>query len=90
MKKGIHVYYSGRVQGVGFRFTARELAGDYNLAGWIRNLHDGRVELAAEAEEEELQAFLASIERHFHSYIQDIDVKWQESSGECKGFRIRF
>ncbi len=51
MKKQVHVYYAGRVQGVGFRFTTQDLARELMVSGWVKNLREGRVELLAEAEE---------------------------------------
>ena len=57
-----HVFYEGRVQGVGFRYTVKSLASEYEVSGWVRNLPDGRVELQALAtEEDELAAFLQEI-----------------------------
>ena len=53
MRKRARVYYSGRVQGIGFRYTAREVACGYEVTGFVRNLPDGRVEMAAEGDEEE-------------------------------------
>ncbi|SVA98172.1 uncharacterized protein METZ01_LOCUS151026, partial [marine metagenome] len=50
----VHVYYSGRVQGVGFRYTVKSLVPGYDVLGIIRNLPDGRVELIAEGEQTEL------------------------------------
>ena len=47
------VFYSGKVQGVGFRYTAKRIAGGYEVTGWVKNLPDGRVELQVMAEEEE-------------------------------------
>ena len=55
MRKQIHVYYTGRVQGVGFRFTAQDLANEKGIFGWAKNLRDGRVEIRAEAEEKVLK-----------------------------------
>lgn len=55
------VIYSGRVQGVGFRFTTRQIASGYDVSGWVKNLPDGRVELQAMGEGEEVRAFLAEI-----------------------------
>jgi acylphosphatase len=56
------VFYSGRVQGVGFRYTVKRIAGGFDVIGWVKNLPDGRVELQAMSEEgEELEAFLQAI-----------------------------
>ena len=90
MKKQVHVYYTGRVQGVGFRFTTQDLARDLRIAGWVRNLRDGRVELIAEAGEDALKDFLSRIYQYFSSYIQDADINWQEAVSELEDFQIRF
>jgi len=90
MKKQVHVYYTGRVQGVGFRYTAEDIARDLGVCGWVKNLRDGRVEVMAEAEEDVLQDFLARINPYFSRYIQDADVNWQSATGEFKDFGIRF
>ena len=90
MKKQIHVYYTGRVQGVGFRFTAQDLANGLGVSGWVKNLRDGRVEVVAEAEEEVLKDFLGKINQYFTRYIQDVDVQWQSATGEFKDFGIEF
>lgn len=57
MKKQVHIYYNGRVQGVGFRFTAESIANDLGVTGWAKNLRDGGVEITAEAEEDVLKDF---------------------------------
>jgi acylphosphatase len=88
MKKQIHALFSGRVQGVGFRFTSRGLAEELKLTGWVKNLPDGGVEVLAEAEEAALQDFLCRIGNAFSSYIKDAQVRWLPATGEYRDFRI--
>lgn len=90
MKKLLHIFYTGRVQGVGFRFTAIDIAKDIGVTGWVKNLRDGRVELLAEAEEEKLKNFLSRINNFFARYIQDTDINWLAATGEFKDFIIEF
>jgi acylphosphatase len=90
MKRQIHAYYSGRVQGVGFRFTAEDLARQLGVYGWAKNLRDGRVEIIAEAEEEALKKFLEEVNNTFKQYIRDAGVEWLPASGEFNTFTIKF
>lgn len=75
---------------MGFRYTAEDIARDMGVGGWVKNLRDGRVELAAEAEEGTLKDFLKKIEESFSEYLQDKDIQWQPATGEFKDFGIRF
>lgn len=85
----IHVYYSGDVQGVGFRFTAERLASSLALTGWVRNLSDGRVELLCEGPEPSLGAFLGKIREIFGRYITDTAATRSRATGEFGAFTIR-
>jgi len=89
MKKQVHLYYSGKVQGVGFRLGAREAAGDLGVTGWVRNLSDGRVEISVEAKEDTLKDFLARINKMFSRYIADTEIIWGPASGYSE-FTIEF
>lgn len=90
MRKRVHVFFSGRVQGVGFRYTAREVACGYEVTGVVRNLHDGRVEMIAEAEETEAQAFLQGLrDSQLGNYIRGEDVTWKPATGEYKQFEVQ-
>jgi acylphosphatase len=85
----IHVYYSGRVQGVGFRYTTKEVATGYEVTGLVRNLADGRVEMIAEGTKEELEAFQQGIrDSGLGSLISNEQVTWDEANGEFRGFEI--
>ncbi len=90
MRRQAHVYYSGRVQGVGFRFTAAGIARSHLVHGFVRNLPDGRVELAVEGEEDEVRACLEELSRAMDGYIRDEDVAWTECSGDFKDFSVRY
>lgn len=90
MKQQVRVYYSGRVQGVSFRYTAEEIARDSGVSGWVKNLPDGRVEVVAEAEEQTLKDFLSRINERFSSFIRDADINWEAASGKFKEFGIKF
>jgi acylphosphatase len=83
------VLYSGRVQGVGFRYTARSVAAGFEVCGTVRNLPDGRVELLAEGERAELHAFRAAIrDEGLAAHIQDEVVTWSVAQGGFRGFEI--
>ena len=91
MRKRALVFYAGRVQGVGFRYSVREIACGFEVAGAVRNLPDGRVELDVEGDESELQAFIEAIDNsHLGGYIRGKDLNWSAALGEFKGFEIRF
>ena len=85
----MEIFYSGLVQGVGFRYTARHVAAGFEVAGVVRNLADGRVHLVAEGAREELEAFRAAIrDAGLEHFIRDEDVAWTATQHEFRGFEI--
>ena len=64
------VYYSGNVQGVGFRYTVCQIAKDFRVVGTVKNLLDGRVEIVAEGWPEEVDRLIAAIEEAMNNYIE--------------------
>ena len=85
----MQIFYSGRVQGVGFRYTVRTVAAGFEVAGAVRNLADGRVELVAEGDKNELEAFQGAIrEAGLAANIRNEDVVWSEAVGGFRGFEI--
>jgi acylphosphatase len=82
-------YYAGRVQGVGFRYTARTVALGFEVTGVVRNLEDGRVELIAEGDKPEVEAFLGAIkESEVGRFIRQESPQWGEAKNEFRGFEI--
>ena len=90
-KQRMHVVWSGRVQGIGFRFTAESVALELHLTGWVRNLPDGRVEAICEGESPPLKLYLERVKTGpMQRYIQAVQVDWEEATGEFDDFQIRF
>jgi acylphosphatase len=91
MGKTVQVFYEGRVQGVGFRYSARRVAAGFDLAGYVRNLPDGRVELVASGEEEEVDGFLQAVrESELAGHIGgEVAAEIVKPAG-LRGFEIRF
>lgn len=85
-----NVLYSGRVQGVGFRYSTKRIASGFDVTGWIKNLPDGRVELLAQAvEADELEAFLEDIQQSsLGSHIRQREVKAIDAQPNLRGFSI--
>ena len=83
------VIYTGRVQGVGFRYAAKTLAAGYEVTGTIRNLPGGGVELLAEGRRDELEAFCAAIrEAGLAGFIDNERLQWDSAQNKFCGFDI--
>jgi len=90
MEDRVHIYFSGRVQGVGFRFTARYLANKYAIKGWVANLPDGRVELLVQGKGDELSKFLRDLREEFADHITNFKIDKLKPEDNLDGFTIRF
>ena len=91
MRRRLSVFWSGRVQGVGFRYTAESVALELGVTGWVRNLPDGRVEAVAEGPEKNLQLMLERIAYGpMKGYIRNVEARWERPTGEFEEFQIRF
>jgi len=84
------VLYSGRVQGVGFRYTARRIAQGHAVTGFVRNLPDGRVELVAEGPAVEIDQVLNEIATAMSDYIRDREVQIGPATGNYGSFEVAF
>ena len=83
------IFYSGHVQGVGFRYTTKTVAAGFEVTGSVRNLPDGRVELIAEGTRAELEAFRAAIrDAGLSAFVRDESVTWSDTQNDLHGFEI--
>ena len=84
----VHVYYSGRVQGIGFRLTAEDTARALGVKGWVKNLPDSRVEIVAEADDDVLEDFLSRLNNYFAGNITHTDISKEKATGAFNDFQI--
>ncbi|HQX48854.1 MAG TPA: acylphosphatase [Planctomycetaceae bacterium] len=83
------ILFSGRVQGVGFRWTTEKIATELQLAGFVRNLHDGRVEAIVAGSIERIQELIERLRNKFGTGINEIHRHVFEGADEFTGFSIR-
>jgi acylphosphatase len=84
------VLFSGRVQGVGFRYTACRVATAFEVTGRVRNLADGRVEAVIEGAPEEIDAFVQALSDEMAGYIRDTQSRDGPATAEFADFDVRF
>jgi acylphosphatase len=84
----VTAYFSGRVQGVGFRYQTSQIAKEFEVSGFVRNLPDGRVELQAEGSAAEASAFVAAVEERMTGYIRKTEQSAAKRPAQFRGFAI--
>jgi acylphosphatase len=85
----LQILYTGRVQGVGFRYTVKSLARGFDLTGTVRNLDDGRVELVCEGERDELESFRRAVQdSEVGRFVKHEELIWGDAAGAFRGFEI--
>jgi acylphosphatase len=83
------VYFSGRVQGVGFRYQALHVAKGFEVSGFVRNLPDGRVQLEAEGVAGEVRDFITAVRERMEGYIRQCEQSEDTRAPQYQGFGIR-
>ena len=83
------ISFTGQVQGVGFRYTAVNVAERFRVAGWVRNQADGSVLCVAEGEQSELDRFIAAVKLAMRGHITDTQIEESQATGELQGFDVR-
>ncbi len=84
------VLFEGGVQGVGFRYTACRVAGEFDVAGYVRNLPDGRVECVVEGQTQQIEAFLAELRRRMSDYVTGWTQQTVPATGDLHSFTVRY
>ena len=91
VRKRVQAHYSGRVQGVGFRYTVCGIARGFEVKGYVRNLPGGVVEVVAEGEGAELERFLEAIAAsELAEFIRNATKAWSPSRDEFRDFGVQF
>ena len=85
-----HILFIGCVQGVGFRFTAHNIANRYRLGGFVRNLPDGTVEMLTQGSDEDIDECVGDIKEYFREYIRETRIEEVPCDPRYKDFNIRF
>ncbi len=86
----LQVFFAGNVQGIGFRWSVKQVAKGFDVIGWVRNLPDGRVELQAAGEEAEVREFVEAIgQSGLRAHIREQTEFPLNHPPAARGFEIR-
>jgi len=88
-KYRLQVWFTGRVQGVGFRYKALQISKGYDVTGYVENLDDGRVYMTAQGEEAQVRAFAEDLKKNMASFIKNADEKSDFYDFNFKEFAIK-
>ncbi len=83
------IHFIGHVQGVGFRYTALQIAREFEVAGYVQNLPDGRVRVEVEGEAREVDGLVAALEEQMHGYIRQTERARGRRAPQFSGFGVR-
>ena len=82
------VFFSGRVQGVGFRYHVLQIAKEFDVSGYVRNLPDGRVQLEAEGKQQEVRSFIDEVADRLSMFIRSTETTDNWRQARFRGFTI--
>jgi acylphosphatase len=87
---GKHIIFTGRVQGVGFRYTSYNICRRYQLRGYVKNLPDGNVEMMAQGPEDDISSCIRDIKEYFGKYIKEVKIEEIPINTQYTDFKISF
>lgn len=83
------VFFSGHVQGVGFRYSVLQVAKEFEVAGFVSNLVDGRVQLEVEGTERDIATFVEAVQEKMHGYVRKVERSGRRRPAQFSGFVIK-
>ncbi len=83
------IFFSGHVQGVGFRYSVMQVAKEFEVAGYVCNLADGRVQMEVEGAAAQVTPFINAVEERMHGYIRKVERAKTKRPPQFSGFTIK-
>ena len=85
----MQVFYEGNVQGVGFRYSVLQVAREFDVAGFVTNLADGRVQLEVEGAQQDITTFVEAVQEKMHGYVRKVERSSRRRPAQFSGFVIK-